>query len=209
MEVKVKKNLSTRDVLLKVRQFVAEDGARAELIAELSDQLSQSISDRANSASEALVVLENFLAHQSEVHGFSNELENLVVATAKQSRPGRKKATKKTSKKTKKKVTKKRSTSKRRKSADGVTFTTSADVRIENLSPRELQFVTLLDSRDRKFTTTKMLVSKGVIPRKDHATAKVNQLRKKGAPIESARQARDNDDEVSKKARGYRLISTA
>ncbi len=200
----MKKNLSTRDVLLKVRQFVAEDGARAEMIAELSDQLSQSISDRANSASEALTVLENFLAHQSEVHGFSNELENLVVATAKQSKPGRKKAKKKASKKTKKRVSKKQS--KRRKRATGVAYTTSADVRIENLSPKELQFVTLLDSRDRKFTSTKMLVNKGVIPKPTHATAKVNQLRKKGVPIESARQARDNDDEVSKKARGYRLI---
>ena len=201
----MKKNLSTRDVLLNVRQFVADDGERGQRIQELNDQLSNAIATRANAASDALNILKDYLSHQSEVHGFNNDLENLVVATAKQSKPGPKKVTKKAKKATKK-VTKKRST---RRGRSGKTFTTSDEVRIKNLSPKELQLVELLNDRDRKFTTTKMLVGKGIIPKENHATAKVNALRKKGAPIESARQARANDDSVSKKARGYRLISVS
>jgi len=206
----MKKSLSTRDALLKIRQFVIDDGDRAIQIKNLGDRLTTAISARANAATEALGVLESYVAHQSEVHGFNSDLENLVAVTAKQSKPDKavvKKVKKKAKKKAKKKVTKKQSTAKTRRAPGGETFTTSGDVRIENLSPKEVQFVALLDSRDRKFTTPAMLVNKGVIPAKPHATAKVNQLRKKGVPIESARQARANDDEVSRKARGYRLIS--
>jgi len=207
----MKKSLSTRNVLLNVRQFVADDSERGQRIQELNDQLSAAIATRANAATEALNILKDYLSHQSEVHGFNADLVAPAVGfnpVALAQLGATKKVTKKTKKKKKKvtkKVTKKRST--RRSGRAGKTFTTSDDVKIRNLSPKELQLVELLDDRDRKFTTTKMLVGKGIIPKENHATAKVNALRKKGAPIESARQARANDDRVSKKARGYRLIS--
>ena len=201
------KTLNTRDALLKIRQFVTDDSTRAQKINELGSQIAKAISERTEAAAGVLGLLEGYVAHQSAVHGFDNDLEKLESGFDE---ANLKRVAVKTSKvKTIKKVTKKRSTVKTQaRASSGAQFTSSSGDEFENLSPKELNFVELLCERGPRFTSTKMLVSKGIIPAKPHATAKVNQLRKKGVPIESARQARVNDQDVSSSARGYRLISS-
>jgi len=131
----------------------------------------------------------------------------LVGAPKRKKKVTKKRVTKK--KAAKKKVTKKqsvvveRSLPTRRLQASGWTGKLHESI---ELSPKEQDFVDALVERSPVFTTPQFLVRKGILPAPNHVTAKVCQLRKKGVPIESARQARETDKDVSPLDRGYRLI---
>ena len=281
----MKKNLSTRDALLELRTVVAADSAKADKIKELTEQLSEAVTDRARAVEAALGTLEGYVDLHTRMHGFSTELESLVAMNGKpverDDRPVRRTAKKKKGattpnklyhqlttsqvnvikvlhekfgslahiklgvsdtgfnrlrfrrigdniakkttslllkatsdlglaapKKATKKATKYGKSGKSGKSGGPQTATGwngQLAVGIE-LAPKEQDFVDLLTEQWPTFVTTKSLVREGIIPKVHHATSKVNQLRKKGIPVESARQARVKDETISAKAQGYRLI---
>ena len=165
------------------------------------------MTERAAAVEAALATLEGYVELHSRLHGFSNQLDALVVESEG--------STKKRSVRKKKGVTKTKTKVKRAVSLTGRTppvrkaratgYKGRLDETIE-LSEKEQQFIDVLIERWPLFTTSQFLVRKGILPAPNHVTAKVNQIRKKGVPIESARQAKQQGEHVSEKARGYRLI---
>lgn len=210
--------LSTRDALLKLRRVVSDDSDRSEKIKDLSKQLDEAVTERAAAVEAALATLEGYVELHSRLHGFSNQLDALIVeskASGKvQSVRKKKKATKKIKPKIKPKI-KSKIKSKEPGSLTGRTLPPRKDRatgykgKLDEtiiLSEREQQFVGVLTERWPLFTTPEFMVRKGIIPKSNHITAKVNQIRKKGVPIESSRQAKRRGEHVTDKSRGYRLI---
>lgn len=198
------KDLSIRGALLELRQFVADDAGRKARMAELSAELNKAVDDRVAAAKR---VVDTW----TKLTGFDGQLDALLVAggSAKQSKPrkkGKRKATKQSKKKDR--VETKQSTVKTRRggrpSAQG--FPGELDVTI-SLSPVEQKLSDLLVERWPLFTSPTMLVYKNILTAPNQAGATINRLRQKGLPIESAKQARKNDSEISSKQVGYRLIS--
>ncbi len=215
------KYMSTRDTLLALRQFVSEDEESAAVIAELTAQLSDAAAARAARMLDVLCTLEDYIDQQSEIHGFSADLERLVVVSRDKqvdkqadqfavAKPKEAVAAKKSTKKppAKKPPAKKQKVAQRTNASGPAkakgypgSFTPTRD-----LSEKEQQFVDILIQRWPMFTTPKLLVRMGALPAADHVSTKVNSLRNKGVPIQSARQARLADESVGDKAIGYRLI---
>jgi biotin operon repressor len=193
------KNLSTRDALLVLRKVIAADAEKAEKINELTSQLNKAVSSRAAAVEAALGTLEGYVALHSQMHGFNNDLEELA-ATA--SRPAKAKTSAKKKKKKKKKTRSPVGESLPQRSTGWPGRLASS---IE-LPEKSQLFVDILTQRWPVFTSPQWLARQGAISTAAQVTAKVNALRKKGVPIESARQARGTDPSVSKKARGYRLV---
>ena len=203
------KALNTRDALLALRTVVAEDAEKAEETLILLARLNSAIDARAEAVASALTTLEGYIGLHTQMHGFDPELEGLAVSTSASSVSDVGVPTKKATKKrrsAKKKTTKKQSMSAvAARPAKAKGYPSQLDQSIK-LSEVEQEFVDVLLARWPRFTTPKFLMRAGILPAANHVTAKVNQLRKKGVPIESARQARQADGRVSPKARGYRLI---
>lgn len=193
--------LTTRDALLAIRQFHQEDEESAAIIADLQNQLSDALDVRAQRLHDVYSMLEAYVDYQSTAHGFNSTLEDLVAKTTKKSEPVKRTA----KKRTKKKVSKKRKTTKKvaRRRPSG--WQGELDETI-TLSNREAQVVRLFRKQWPKFVTPDDLVAKGIVPDRTHASPKITQLRKKGVPIESAKQARRKDDTIDGDVTGYRLI---
>ena len=75
------------------------------------------------------------------------------------------------------------------------------------MSPLELKVLNTLTSRWPQFSSTKFLARKKTVAHHSHVPATINRMRKKGVPIESAKQARVNDKSVPLDVSGYRLIA--
>ena len=199
------KEISTRDALLQLRRVVAEDAKRSVKLKKLDEERAALQAEKSAALTAGLATLEGYVALHSRLHGFSGALEDLVVETEEGKQPVRKRAvTGRVTEGTRTEVAPpEREFPTRRIRATGYPSTLDETI---SLSGKEQDFVNTLMERWPLFTTPKFMVRKGVIPAPHHVTAKVNQLRKKGVPIESARQARQADGRVSPKARGYRLI---
>jgi hypothetical protein len=203
--------ISTRDALLALRKLHAEDAENRARIVDLTTQLNDALDVRAARLEDALATLEDYVAYQSEAHGFNPILEDLVAktkATKKTAKTAKKKAkkkvTKKKAKKKKKKVTKKASrTTVRQPRATG--WQGSLDETI-SFSEREQRAIDLFVQQWPRFVSPTALVAKGIISVRNHASPLATQLRRKGVPIESAAQARSDDTSISDKLSGYRLI---
>ena len=74
------------------------------------------------------------------------------------------------------------------------------------LSEKQQKILDVLLKHWPLFMTPKTMARKGIIAAPDHSSGRVNELRKKGIPIESATQARKIDSSISTKSRGYRLV---
>jgi biotin operon repressor len=192
------KNLSTRDALLELRKVVESDAERVARINKLADELDREIAERSKSVAAALSTLEGYVALHTKLHGFSPELESLAAASPSNPVSNLKKSKKKF---TRKKKVKKQSS--RTAVATGVWPGSLGDI---DLSEKEQLFVDILTEAWPGFTSPQELTRRGAIPKANHVTAKVNQLRKKGVPIESAKQARAADPEITTDSKGYRLI---
>jgi len=172
------KEISTRDALLELRRFQAEDAENAENVTAATRRLDEALETRARRIGDALLTLEGYVEFQTRIHGFSGTLDSLLVETEKGKQPVREK--------------------KKKKRAAKKTI---------KLSPREQEFVDLLDENYPLFTSPAEMFEHGIVPAPSHTTAKVCQLRRKGVPIESATQARLRDaDDAFEGDVGYRLI---
>ena len=197
------KEINTRDALLQLRRVVVEDAERSAKLKALDEERDALQAEKTAALQAALDSLEGYVELQSRLHGFSGALENLVVETGGKTQSVRKKKEKK-KEKVEVVATTGRSAPTRRLRATGYPLTLDETI---VLSPKEQDFIDILAARWPLFTTPQHLVRKGVIPKPNHVTAKVNQLRKKGVPIESARQAKqDGAENLGNKPRGYRLI---
>lgn len=175
-------NVSIRDALLEIRQFVVEDAEKRAKIQELCESLEEAISDRVASAQR---VVDTW----TRLTGFNGDLDGLVVETKKEAKPVKqstKRSTAATSKKT------------------GFRGEVSPET---SLSPLEENVLALLQKRWPQFVTPVTLERQKIVGHRSHAAATINRMRQKGVPIESAKQARDGGADISFKTTGYRLIS--
>ena len=215
-----KTTLSTRDALLQLRTIVSADAEKAEKIETLVRELNATVSARSEALEAALGTLEGYVTLHSEMHGFNADLEELAASATRQTRVAKKaqkgvaasatrqtKATKATKAAKAAKKQKQVQSGGRNGGPQKATGYPGELAESISLSTREQEFVDLLSARWPTFVTPQTLVRKGIIPKPNHVTAKVNQLRKKGVPIESAKQARASNPELSTKTRGYRLIA--
>ena len=213
------KTLNTRDALLALREVVNTDTAKAERIEGLLGLLNEAVQERVRTVDAALSQLENYVEVQAKLHGFSIDVDRILVAStsddpaekmANTRRVAKKKASKKKTKrrtKRKKKSTKKVAKKQSRGSTGTVTSYPGTIDSTIFFSAVEKRFVDLLRAQWPEFVTVEQLSELGILKQNNHVTAKVNQLRKKGVPIESARAARKRDDSVSPDATGYRLVA--
>ena len=193
-------SITTRDALLALRQYLKEDEESKAIIADLAGRLSDALSARSSRIEDMFSTMEAYVEAQSAAHGFDQSKPPVVKAakkTAKKRSPSKKKKKKK---RTKKRASKKRSTTAARPGWQG-----KIDKDTE-LSEKEQELINLLRDRWPLFTSTDLLVEREIVPHKTHVSPKITQLRRKGVPIESARQARTNDPLVSMSESGYRLI---
>jgi len=210
----MKKTLSTRDALLQLRTIVSADAEKAEKIETLVRELNATVSARSEALEAALGTLEGYVTLHSEMHGFNADLEELAASATRQTRVA-KKAQKGVAASATRQAKAAKAAKKQKQVQSGgrnggpqkATGYPGELAESISLSTREQEFVDLLSARWPTFVTPQTLVRKGIIPKPNHVTAKVNQLRKKGVPIESAKQARASDPELSTKTRGYRLIA--
>ena len=205
-----KTTLSTRDALLQLRTIVSADAEKAEKIETLVRELNATVSERSEALEAALGTLEGYVTLHSEMHGFNADLEELAASATRQTRVAKKAQKGVAASATRQAKAAKAAKKQKRVQNGGPQKATGYPGELAesiSLSTREQEFVDLLSARWPTFVTPQTLVRKGIIPKPNHVTAKVNQLRKKGVPIESAKQARASNPELSTKTRGYRLIA--
>lgn len=197
--------LNTQESLEELRRQLTEAAEQETLIKDLNQQVDAATEKRAAAMAAAHEILEGFVEVQDKIFTNLSELMgSMHVHPEKPKASSKKKSGKKASpKKAKRKAATKRTPPTRSKKALGYPDVLDSTI---SLSPRESEIVDIMKSRWPLFTTPEYFVRKGLIPQKNHITAKVNQIRKKGVPIESARQARESDTTVTTKDRGYRLI---
>ena len=189
------KDLSIRDALLELRQFVAGEPKRKARIAELSCELDKAVGDRLAAAERVVVTWTRLI-------GFDDALDGLLVETSAENSEEFEVAPTKGS--TKKSVVKKKKASK-----SGVVVNGNYPNTIEpavKLSPLEENVLEILGKKWPGFVTAKTLARKRVLGHHTHAAATISRMRKKGVPIESAKQARGSGADVTLKTTGYRLI---
>lgn len=210
--------------LLELKRCLTEASAQEEKIRQLSGDLEVANERRARAVDAAQELLEGFVSTQHEL--FTNLGELMAQAgvrvagktappapssTPKKAKAKKKKKTvRKPPKKAKKQKVVNRSTETGRvmpvRTKKALGYPSKLDESIK-LSAHAAAFVEVLRQRWPLFTTPDYFVRKGMLPATNHITAKVNGLRKKGIPIESARQARESDPSIASTERGYRLIS--
>jgi hypothetical protein len=209
------KDLSIRDALLELRQFVAGDAERKNRIADLTSQLNEAVNDRVAAA-------ESVVETWTKLTGFNGDFDSALVGSGSvkttKKKTTKKKVTKK--KRRKKRVTKKASTAVARKKTRRKKRRTvrqkgkplgwpgQMDLNTQ-LAPAEQKLVDLLVERWPLFTPATMLVNRGLMGKTNQAGASINRLRNKGVPVESAKQARANDPDVQQGVTGYRLFAAA
>jgi hypothetical protein len=191
--------LSIRDALLEIRRFVAEDQERGAKQQELLVQLNEVVNERAHAANEVLVSLHSLVNGVSLVLGFNPELDRLVVETE-------------TKKPASKAPAKKQKASPAAPAAP--TAVAGGATSVEGLVDETIEFsdnerkvIDLLKSRWPKFTTPNQMVRGECLDSKALASPTITRLRKKNVPIESAKQARENDPTIRSDTTGWRLIA--
>jgi hypothetical protein len=75
-----------------------------------------------------------------------------------------------------------------------------------DLSDIETNVLNVLRARYPKFTTAGQLAKEGALTDASYAGPTITRLRKKNVPIESAKQARENDPNIRLNTSGWRLI---
>jgi hypothetical protein len=204
-EKTMSETLFARSTLLGLRRIAEEYSQKVRAVEAAIAAVEGAFSSSAEEVEETAEAVESPPLPVAFRKDAVQEMINSALAGAPKRR---KKTTKK--KKKRKKATKKQSVvaerplPTRQLKATGWTGKLHESI---SLSPKEQDFVDALVERSPVFTTPQFLVRKGIVPAPNHVTAKVSQLRKKGVPIESARQARETDENVPELARGYRLIS--
>jgi hypothetical protein len=195
--------LSIRNALIELRNFLEEEPERKDRIEALSRELGELIADRRQKADSLIAMwIRLFGFEHDEAKAFVDGVEPAKAPVDPPKKERR--SSKKKRKKRKKRNSVKKSTVAIPARAKG--YPNEIDETIP-LAELESRFVDLLKQRWPLFTTTHMMVKVGVIKSRDQATCKVNRIRKKGVPIESARQARESGASVSSKITGYRLIA--
>lgn len=180
--------LSIRDALVEARRFINEDKARAVRIQELMDELEAALDQRANAVDGVVETLHEAIGGIGALIGVEidtgDDDDREPVAAV---RP-----------------------TKKQKASPAVAEVSEVagpviDENIE-LSELELAVVEQFKIRWPKFTTGSQLARCGAIESPDHASPTITRLRRKNIPIESAKQARENDPTIRPDVSGWRLI---
>lgn len=182
--------MSIRDALLEVRRFVSEDQERATRVQTLLTELNEAVNERVSATNKVVENLSVLVNGVSAVLGFSADLDSVLVETEK--KPQR--------------PTKKQKTSPVVQLANAETVPVSVIDPKTEFSDIEKRVLEVLKARHPKFTNPKQLVKEGALDATGVASPTITRLRKKNVPIESAKQARENDPNIRQNTTGWRLI---
>lgn len=202
--------LSIRDALLEVRQFVAEDRERAARIQELLTELTEAVNGRVEAANEVAQALQSLANGVSAVIGFNVDLSGEQLGSAPTNR-AKKLAPAPTKKQKRSPLAVAVALGPEAAEASVPKPLSPVDLAANTqseLSDIERKTLELLKSRWPKFTTPQQFQRAGCVDDKSLAGPTITRLRKKGLPIESAKQARENDPNIRSDVSGWRLIIT-